>query len=424
MRISKNAQDGAPINDRLLIFKRLLVLRAFVLASLALYVVVFTYHPSAIATVALLLGISIGYSLIAWRVYAGGRPISVRVIMAQLIWDGMVILLFVFATGRSTNPFIYYLLVIIAISASLFRERTVWMFSASGILAYSALMYMDMHLHMSHMDTQFRSHLLGMWINFVASAILISFFISRLTAALKSHERALGLAREEILKNEQLIGIGTLAASTVHSFGTPLSTIAMATSEIEELHGDRETAECTAIIKTQIERCKNTMAKLSSLTIQSTSPYVTLDSFVAEIKEHFMLMNTEPMPSFTLNDSAENRGLPGGILLLHAIINLADNAIRAAKSTVNIRIEALDRRVQIVIEDDGIGIAPDALEHFGEAIFSSKTGLGIGFLLANSTIERLGGSVRFANPIQSHDLPLTRVTVELPLITDEPADES
>lgn len=405
-------------NDRFVILKRLLILRAAVLGSFIIYAFAFTNHVSGVATLASLILASSVYSWFMWLRYINGRVLSDSTLTIQLIWDTIVILLFVLANGRSTNPFIYYLLVVVAISASILPEKIAWVFSASGIIAYSLLMHLDFNQHMAHMDSDFRSHLLGMWVNFVGSAVLISFFISRLANVLKARERALGLAREEILKNEQLIGIGTLAASTVHSFGTPLSTITMATGEISAIHKDRETSECTDMIKTQIERCKNTMSKLTMLASDKGSPNqdMALDVFVYELKEHFSLMNVKPMPTFKLKYFVEFPNVPGGILLLHAIINLIDNAIHAAKSCVSVNVEIINRSVQFSIEDDGTGIESEDLKQFGEAVFSSSNkGLGIGFLLANSTIESLKGHVSFENPDPMETNSLTRVVAEIPL---------
>ena len=405
-------------NDRFLIFNRLLILRACVLCSFVLYTVGFAGYPTGLWSAGVLLVLSGIFSAKTWLHYRAEKVIPNGALLLQLAWDGIAILIFVCATGRSTNPFIYYLLVFVAISAGVLRERMAWVFTIVSISAYSLLMYLDTNQHMAHMDAQFRSHLLGMWINFVGSAILICFFISRLTRALKDRERALSLAREEILKNEQLIGIGTLAASTVHSFGTPLSTIAMAIGEIDAIHNDVETRECTASIKAQIDRCKATMKKLTSLASHKKTPVqnIALETFILELEEHFALMDAKPSPSFTLEVGTENRDLPGGMLLFHAIINLIENAINAANTRVNITIGMSLDCIDILIEDDGLGIENETLENLGEAVFTSKSGLGIGFLLANSTIERLGGSVRFSNPRASDAVPLTRVFVTIPSI--------
>ena len=50
--------------------------------------------------------------------------------------------------------------------------------------------------------------------------------------------------------------------------------------------------------------------------------------------------------------------------------------------------------LSITITDDGPGMSPERLERWGKPQKSAKkNGLGIGVFLANSTIERLGGTV-------------------------------
>ncbi len=417
-----NLSNTVLAKDRLILLERLLVLRALVLiASLLIFAAGFLPQatPTTIATLSFLFAISAVYSVFIWIRYRHGRLITNSVIAAQLLWDSLLILILVWVSGRSTNPFIYYLLVIIAISAGIFSQRIVWLFCLGGIAAYSLLMYLDFGQHMAHVTTNFRAHLLGMWINFVGSALLISFFISHLTMALRDRDRSLSLAREEILKNEQLIGIGTLAASTLHSIGTPLSTIAMTVAEIDEIHNDNETKSYTNLIKLQIDRCKQTMKKLSTLVGQDAhaSDALDLQTLVDDIKEHFLLTNAEPMPHFTVDFPAENMALSGGLLLKHAIINLVDNAVQAAKDFVSVRFTQKQQQLRIIIEDDGGGMAPELLHGLGENIFTSKTsGLGIGFLLANSTIERLRGQVQFSNPDENNRQPYTRVIAEIPLV--------
>lgn len=413
--------DTGIVSDRTQILNRLIILRALALSCFVLYVAAFDRHTTSLFTIAILFLLSGGFSWVSWYRARTGKAISSLSLLVQLIWDATTTLIFVYMVGGSTNPFIYYLLVGVAISAGVLGEKQAWLYCFIATTAYSLLMYSDIGQHMAHMDSGFLSHLIGMWVNFVASAILICFFISRLTLALKARERSLSLAREEILKNEQLIGIGTLAATTVHSFGTPLSTIAMASAEINALHNDEDTNECTDIIRAQITRCKDTMQKLSTLANSQSASLqnVELQSFITELEEHFVLVNASPIPLFTYTEQAQGQYLPGGMLLLHAIINLIENAITAAKSQVKITFSSNSDSVIIIIEDDGKGMPPEYLQNFGEAIIASNTGLGIGFLLANSTIERLGGSVRFSNPNLEEATPMTRVSISLPKILGE-----
>jgi two-component system sensor histidine kinase RegB len=76
-----------------------------------------------------------------------------------------------------------------------------------------------------------------MWLNFVISVGVVAFFLTRMANALKERERELAAAREEVLRNEQILSLGTLAAGAAHQLGTPLGTMAVVIRELELNHG-------------------------------------------------------------------------------------------------------------------------------------------------------------------------------------------
>ena len=393
--------------------RRLLILRTFVLCSFVGYTLFFSLNPSSMYAVGGLVVSSALFAFISWRISGAKPQWASRVLVSQLVWESIAILVFVWFAGRSNNPFIYYFLVVVAISASILPERFAWFFAGVGIAAYSALIYLDVGHHMSHMDSSFKAHLLGMWVNFTGSALLLAFFIARMSAALKQQERALNHAREENLKNEQLIGIGTIAASTLHSFGTPLSTIAMTASELNDLHKDEDTQNCTQIIQAQILRLRETMQKLTALTArkQVAEQQVQVKAFVKELAEYLQLVNAKPMPNLSIKEGAAEVSLPGGLLLLHAIINLIDNAVDAANTRVGVSFEQTGKRIKIEITDDGKGFITGSEQGEGA---NHRKGMGIGLMLVNSTIERLNGTVQYSSPKDDIGGNLTRVTVTLP----------
>src|SRR5690606_38540554 len=77
-------------------------------------------------------------------------------------------------------------------------------------------------------------HMFGMWFGFVFSAVLVAFSVVELAKTLKSHERSLAIARENPLRDERVIALGTLAASAAHDMGTPLGTIAIVGHELRQ----------------------------------------------------------------------------------------------------------------------------------------------------------------------------------------------
>lgn len=100
-----------------------------------------------------------------------------------------------------------------------------------------------------------------------------------------------------------------------------------------------------------------------------------------------------------------------------ALSNVLSNAIKyGAGHPIDIQLQARDEKAVLVVEDRGIGIAPDDLcRIFGrfERTIASKNygGLGLGLYITRQIIEQQGGSIRAEN--RSHGG--ARFVIELPL---------
>ena len=76
------------------------------------------------------------------------------------------------------------------------------------------------------------------------------------------------------------------------------------------------------------------------------------------------------------------------------LLSLLNNAADASPQQVDLEGRWEGGRVVIEIRDQGAGLTPEAMRRAGEAFFSTKAnGAGIGLLLANAALERLGGRV-------------------------------
>jgi two-component system sensor histidine kinase RegB len=80
-----------------------------------------------------------------------------------------------------------------------------------------------------------------------------------------------------------------------------------------------------------------------------------------------------------------------------------------ARATVEVNAWWNTETVEIIISDDGPGIAPDLLKRIGEPYLSRRrgadevqsehSGLGLGVFIARTLLERTGAKVSFANRI-------------------------
>ncbi len=89
-------------------------------------------------------------------------------------------------------------------------------------------------------------------------------------------------------------------------------------------------------------------------------------------------------------------------LLHQAIYNLVENALKytPSKGTVNVRAYTEKENIIFEIQDSGIGISEDALEHLFEKFFRSsqrearaQQGTGLGLAIVRSIVEKHGGRV-------------------------------
>lgn len=410
--------------NRQTILIRLLLLRIVFLAAALGVLLYFQWYLQRSLLYTLLYGVLIvgyGYSLHTWWGLRRRKPVTDLVLLLQVLLDAAMVLVLVAFSGRAANPFIYYLLVLIAIGATLFPYRVSWLLALFSVAAYTLLLYMDLDMHIVESGvhqhrgySDFQLHLVGMWVNFVGSALLLNLFVSKLSTALRDREIALARAREQTLKHEHLVGIGTLAASTVHALGTPLSTMAVIVGELQNSEDD----DSIALLKAQIERCKYTMENLSKLAEPGNDDSaIRVIERVNGLRDHYLLLNPAIMPMFTVLDVLDQVSITGSMLLQYALTNLIDNAVRAARSLVRVEValESATNRVVFSIIDDGPGLAPELIDSFGQPMSAKhRGGLGIGIFLANSTIEQLHGEIVLYNPDES-GCGNTMVVVKLPV---------
>ena len=85
-------------------------------------------------------------------------------------------------------------------------------------------------------------------------------------------------------------------------------------------------------------------------------------------------------------------------LFAQVLNNLLSNAIRYAKSTVMLTVEAAEQSVSIGVLDDGEGIAQNDLPHLFERCYKGKGGhFGIGLAIAACSAEKLNGTLSASN---------------------------
>jgi signal transduction histidine kinase len=92
-----------------------------------------------------------------------------------------------------------------------------------------------------------------------------------------------------------------------------------------------------------------------------------------------------------------------GLWLERLVLILLDNAIKFSKAGghVSLTVSASADHVTLRVEDDGVGIAADALRHIFERFFqadparsSQAEGAGLGLALARWIVDHHGGTIQ------------------------------
>ena len=343
-----------------------------------------------------------------WRLKAS-RLVSYGELFSHILLDVAFLIILLLNTGGIGNPLISYLLVLLAVSATLLPRAFVNTFAVGSILLYTFFLFLELTAdeEMGNGETTFQLHLMGMWVIFLVSAILISVFITRMASAIQVRELNLAEARETEMRNEQLVAIGTLAAGTAHTLGTPLSTMAVLLTELDKLSPeelkDSDIKDDISILKQQVTRCKHSLTQLTRYYNKDSAEKEEtqlLPKFVNDIQDY--IINIHPSASVRfLIENAKDLKVASSLSIRHALINIIENGIKASKTHVEVKFkitQAATTYFEVAVKDDGPGIPTKIMENMGEPFISiRKESMGLGIFLANAAVQRLDGSIEMFN---------------------------
>jgi two-component system sensor histidine kinase RegB len=352
-------------------------------------------------------------------------PVTELEVAFHLSLDIGVLTWLLYLSGGSANPFVSAYLVPIALTAIALRPRYGVVIALLCSSAYTALLKFHLPLSLGHQGpvSGFDLHVLGMWVNFILSACLIAGLLWVLAEGIRRRDRLINQAREDVLRNEHVVALGTLAAGAAHELSTPLSTVALLAEELSLELTDRPQAQADlALLKQQIQQCK---ASLSTLLASAghgrleNAAAVSIDGLLGEILDRWRLLRPELKLSVALTGEDSASLLPDEGLA-QALINLLNNAADASlangRPKVSLRAQVSGGRLLIEIEDEGTGIDEATRALAGRAVFSTKPGgSGLGLLISNTTLSRWGGSLSLHNrpsggTVSRIVLPLSRLS--------------
>lgn len=350
---------------------------------------------------------------------------------AMLGYDTLQLAALLYLTGGLENPFAFLLVVPVTVSASTQPPRIT---IGLGVLTFACASALTLfHLPLPWRPGQLLElplpYVVGVWGAVVCGAIFMALYAWRIAKENRQMSNALA-ATEVVLAHEQkLSALDGLAAAAAHGLGTPLSTIAVVATELlRELPTDSVFREDVALLQSQARRCRDILSTLAQQgeaadLVYSRLPLSHLVDEVVEPHRAFGIeIAVETAPSQPGRAGAAEPVAFRNPGVLYGLGNLVENAVDFAAAAVSIKARWDAEWVSITIGDDGPGLPPAVLEHLGEPYITTRgagaagaadpgddQGLGLGYFIAKTLLERSGARLH----IRNRDGPATGALVEV-----------
>jgi len=379
-------------------------------------------------------------------------PVTELEVFSQISIDVFAIAAMLYLTGGASNPITWVFLLPLIITAIMLPQAYAWYMVILTTSLYTMLiafniplpsiephmpdptplMHSDFesyqmltHAHVMNDKSYFSLHMFGMWFGFVFSAGLVAFFVVELARTLRVQERSLAEARENALRDERVIALGTLAASAAHDMGTPLGTIAIVAHELEQeypSHRYPDLYEKMVIMQQQINRCKEALSVMSASAGEmraESGGVILLTDYIDDVIKQWRTHKPGAKLNFFIDPNvATEAKIIAERTLTHSLINILNNAAEASPAELGIEFHAAWdlNHLTIKIRDFGPGFPPELVEFAGkQPVVSKKHGLGVGLFLTYTTINRLGGKINLYNTESGGAC----VEITLPLLNTE-----
>jgi two-component system sensor histidine kinase RegB len=314
-----------------------------------------------------------------------------------------------FFTGGLQNPFAFLLIGPVLISATVLPARMTLALAALAVACATVLVFVHYPLPWSSEDPLELPplYMAGVWLAILLAIGYIGIYAWQITQ--ESRQLADALAATEIIltREQHLSKLDGLAAAAAHELGTPLSTIALVAKELErDLGPDSPHWDDVKLLREQAQRCGDILGKLSRLdTPGEPFELMALSALMEEVvapHRGFGIAIRVTLPG-------DREGEPVGErnpAILYGLGNLLENAVDFARDGVEVTADWSDDEVAVTIADDGPGFPPEIKARIGEPYVTSQRprrlrgdmpGLGLGFFIAKTLLERSGAKLTLEN---------------------------
>lgn len=357
------------------------------------------------------IGLSAGVNLMLTLALPAQRLVAEWEAALQLGLDVLQLAALLALTGGTANPFLLLFIAPVAVSASALRPAVTACLTGLAYLCVAALAVWRAPLPWVEGQPL---QLPPLYEAGLAAAVLIglgftSVYAWRVAAEAERLNQALATTQAVLAREQKLSALGGLAAAAAHELGTPLATIHLVAREMaQHLPPNAPEQEDVALLVSQSERCRQILRQLSRKGAEEDQVHgrLSLAAMLQEVVQPHQGLGPEIFVSIAPQQGAQAAREPQLKRMpeiIHGLGNLVDNAVGFAKERVEVAARFSAKEVEIVIRDDGPGFPAAVLPRLGEPYVSERRpgqeggGLGLGFFIAKTLLERTGARVEARN---------------------------
>ena len=340
-----------------------------------------------------------------------------------------------FLTGGLQNPFSFLFLAPVLISATALPVRMTIALGFVAVACASNLVFYHYPLPWDSDDPLVLPpiYLFGVWLSITLAIGVTSLYAFQVTEESRQLSNALAATELVLAREQHLTQLDGLAAAAAHELGTPLSTIFLISRELEKAVPEGPLSADLRTLREQATRCRDILTKIAQLS-SSGAPFdrMKLSLLIEEVVAPHRDFGVDIKVRIAVSPTREPVGARNPAIL-YGVGNILENAVDFARDVVEVNAWWNSETVEIVISDDGPGIAPDMLKRIGEPYVSrrpsaddgARRGLGLGVFIARTLLERTGAKVSFSNrTFPDHGAVVQIAWPRSRFETEEPVEDS
>ncbi len=324
---------------------------------------------------------------------------------SYLLFDTLQLGILLFLTGGIINPFSILILAPVITSASYLPATLTVILSLISILIIISLNFYYIPLDLGNKFILPEIYNFGLVASLIITVIFIAIYAYLFASSSRKISNALSVSKLQILNQKKITEVGSLSAAAAHELGTPLNTIFLILNDLlkdKKLKQDQDIIKDIYLLKSQAERCKEILQKLSKNPLKLKDKFLEKVKITDLIKINFEKFNKNKQLKITQDLETDEPEIIFKDEIMYALGNIIQNAILYSNQFVIIDLKYFKDNISIKISDDGSGFSKDIIDKLGEPYISKNNdGMGLGIFIAKNLIENMGGKISFYNSLDN-----------------------